>query len=80
MGLSDKTERSRLIERYASRLRFPYLFLLIALLFLADLVIPDAIPFIDEILLGLLAVLMGTWKERKSVASKPRMKNVTPQR
>ncbi|MGH9459833.1 MAG: DUF6116 family protein [Vicinamibacteria bacterium] len=78
MGLSDQGERSRLIERFASRLRFPYLFLLIAVLFVADLIIPDVIPFIDEILLGLVGVLFGTWKERKSVASKPPMKNITP--
>ncbi|HEX9723200.1 MAG TPA: DUF6116 family protein [Vicinamibacteria bacterium] len=78
MGLSDQSERSRWIERFASRLKFPYLFLLIAVLFAADLIIPDAIPFIDEMLLGLVAVLLGTWKERKSVDSKPPMKNVTP--
>ena len=76
MALSDKGERKRLIERYASRLKFPYLFLLIAALFVADLILPDAIPFVDEILLGLIAVLLGTWKERKSV--EPPMKNVTP--
>ncbi len=80
MGLSDKTERSRLIARFASGLRFPYLFLLIAALFVADLIIPDAIPFVDEVLLGLIAVLLGTWKERKSVDSKPPMKNITPER
>ena len=80
MGLSDRTERRRLIERFASRLRFPYLFFLIAALFVADLLIPDAIPFVDEILLGLVAVLLGTWKERKSVDSKPPMKNITPER
>ena len=80
MGLADKTERKRLIERFASQLRFPYLFLLIAGLFVADLIIPDAIPFVDEVLLGLIAVLLGTWKERKPVDSKPPMKNVTPEK
>jgi hypothetical protein len=78
MGLGDQSERTRLIERFASQLRFPYLFLLVAALFIADLIIPDAIPFIDEILLGLVAVLLGTWKQRKAVDSKPPMKNVTP--
>lgn len=78
MGLSDEGERTRLIERFASRLRFPYLFLLIAVVFVLDLIIPDFIPFFDEILLGLVGVLLGTWKERKSVESKPPMKNITP--
>jgi len=80
MGLSDKTERKRLIERFASQLRFPYLFLLTAGLFVADLLIPDAIPFADEIILGLIAVLLGTWKARKSVDSEPPMKNITPEK
>ncbi len=45
---------------YLSRLRFPQLFLIIAILFLADLIIPDFIPFIDELLLGLMALLLGS--------------------
>ena len=76
----DKKERTRLIERFASGLKYPYLFLLIAVVFIADVIVPDMIPFIDEILLGLAAVLLGTWKERKGVESKPPMKNVTPER
>ena len=68
----DKKERTRLVERFASRLKYPYLFMLIAVVFALDLIVPDAIPFIDEILLGLVAVLLGTWKERKGVESPPR--------
>jgi hypothetical protein len=61
-------------------LRFPYLFLVIVVVFLLDLIVPDALPFVDEILLGLIAVLLGTWRDRKGVEPKPPMKNVTPQR
>ena len=50
---------------FASKLRFPTLFLVIAGLFAFDLVIPDFIPFIDEILLGLGTVLLASWKNRK---------------
>ena len=53
--------RNRLLE-YASHLRFPKLLALTAVLFLADLVVPDAIPFIDEILLGLTATLLAMLK------------------
>ncbi len=60
---------------FASRLRFPTLFLVIAALFAFDLVIPDFIPFLDEILLGLGTVLLASWKNRKvpadSTNSKP---------
>jgi hypothetical protein len=48
---------------YASRLRFPTLFLVTAALFVFDLVIPDFVPFADEILLGLGALLLSTWKK-----------------
>ncbi|OGT71498.1 MAG: hypothetical protein A2W76_04235 [Gammaproteobacteria bacterium RIFCSPLOWO2_12_47_11] len=52
---------------FANGLRFKELFLLILALFLLDLVIPDMIPMIDEIILGLLAVLLANLKkENKS--------------
>jgi hypothetical protein len=44
---------------YASRLRFPKLLLLTTVLFVVDLFIPDFIPFIDEILLGLAALMFA---------------------
>ena len=55
---------SRLLTRL--NLRFPTLFLILGILTLLDIVIPDFIPFIDEIGLGLLTVLFGMWKNRKS--------------
>lgn len=63
------------VERLVSSLRFPYLFLLAALIFGADLLIPDLIPFADEILLGLLTVLLGAIRKRKG---EPEIKDVTP--
>ena len=56
---------SALIFRIAPRLRFPQLFALTLGLFLLDLVIPDLIPFVDEIILGLATLLLGSWKARK---------------
>jgi len=41
------------------------LFLVTATLFVLDLLIPDVIPFIDEILLGLGTLLLARWKNRK---------------
>jgi hypothetical protein len=55
--------RDRLIQ-YASRLRFPKLLALAAAVFVADLIFPDIIPFADEILLGLITLLLGTLKKR----------------
>lgn len=51
--------------RFASRLRYPYLFAAVAGLFLLDLLIPDLVPFADELLLGLLALLLGGLKRRR---------------
>lgn len=66
------------IERMVSGLRFPQLFLATALVFVADLLIPDLIPFVDEVLLGLFTVLLGTWRARASAPRKPEVKDVTP--
>ena len=49
---------------FAGKLRFPTLFLVTAGLFLLDLLIPDMIPLVDEILLGLGALLLSSWKRR----------------
>jgi hypothetical protein len=48
--------------RFASGLRFPTLFWITAGLFVVNLVIPDVVPFADELLLGLLALLFGSLK------------------
>lgn len=34
-------------------------------LFVLDLIIPDFIPFIDEILLGLATLILARWKDRR---------------
>jgi hypothetical protein len=51
--------------KYADRLKFRQLFLLTAMLFVLDLLIPDIIPFADELLLGLLTLLFGSWRKTK---------------
>jgi len=73
-----------LIARFAGRLRFPQLFLFTGALFLLDLLVPDLIPFADEVLLGLITLLFGTWRktnppEITTPSDKPPMKDVTPQ-
>jgi hypothetical protein len=47
-------------------LRFPSLFVIFAVLTLADIVIPDVIPLADEIGLALLTLLLGLWKDRRN--------------
>lgn len=54
---------SRLM-RFAAGLRFPKLLAVTAALFVIDLIVPDMIPFADEILLGLLSLLLASLKKR----------------
>jgi hypothetical protein len=53
------------ITEYASRLRFPRLLALTVVLFLVDLAIPDVIPLVDEVLLGLGALLLASWQRHR---------------
>jgi hypothetical protein len=52
---------------YAESLRFPWLVLLTALIFVTDLFVPDVIPFVDEVLLGLLMVGLGRLRKIKKL-------------
>jgi len=51
---------------WARRLRFPTLFRITAALFAVTLVVPDPIPFVDELLLGLGTLLLANWTSRPS--------------
>ena len=60
------------LMRWLGRLSYPRLFLVAAGLFVVDLVVPDVIPFADELLLGLGTLLLANWKQRKAPGSSPR--------
>lgn len=69
---ASRDERIGFIRRYASRLSFPYLFVLFSGLFLLDLFVPDPVPFLDEAILGTLAVMLGMWRDRREAKEKHR--------
>ena len=76
-----KEERQGLIRRFLSGLRFPQLFLILLGLFAVDMVTPDPILFLDEAILGVLAVMLGMWRNRADRAGEePPMKNITPKK
>jgi hypothetical protein len=54
------------IQEFASRLRFPKLFAITLAIFVFDVLVPDLIPFVDEILLALFTALLGSWKRRRT--------------
>ena len=66
--MKARTPIAALIARFAGRLRYPTLFWVAAALFALDLAIPDAIPFADEILLGLGTLLLARLKKGRSAA------------
>jgi hypothetical protein len=59
-------------------LRFPTLFVILLTVTLADLAVPDIIPFVDEIVLAALTALFGLWRERRAPGGPPR--NPDPKR
>ena len=68
MGGSEP--RASLIGRLLRRmnLRFPTLFVLFAALTLIDMLLPDVIPFVDEIGLALLTLILGLWRDRREAS------------
>jgi len=54
------------LRKRLEQLRFPQLLMLTAVVWLITLVVPDPLPFVDEILLGLGTLLLANWKRRRS--------------
>jgi hypothetical protein len=61
---SSKNPIFSFLSRLTANMRFPYLFLLTASLFVIDLFIPDAIPMFDEIFLALSTLLLASLKKK----------------
>ena len=54
------------LKDWLASLRFPVLLVLTALLFIADLLIPDVLPFVDEVLLALVTIMLGRLRRPSS--------------
>ncbi len=65
-----------LVQRFLPRLKYPYLFLILGGLFLADLVVPDPVPVIDELLLAILTFVAASFRTRREETPPPR--DITP--
>ena len=64
-GVVGPAVRAGLFRRFLGRLRFPQLFVVFLVLLGLDVVVPDLIPFADEIGLALITLLLGAWKRRR---------------
>ena len=80
------------ISAFLDRLSTSNLVFVVAAIFAVDLIVPDMVPFIDEVVLGVLTILLTRWRSnanRRAAESdsanstgddyeKPPPKNVTP--
>ena len=64
---------------FLARLKFPQLFMLAAGLFVFDLIVPDFLPFVDEMLLAIGTIFLGSLQKKVSPETKPATKDVTMQ-
>lgn len=80
------------LESIAAGLKSSHLVMLMTGIFLVDLMIPDPLFLVDEIMLGLVTILLARWKgrakakaqakveeEEAAAYSKPPPKDVTPE-
>ena len=67
-----------LVTRLIPGIRYPWLFAILAGLFAVDLVTPDPIPFLDEVVLAVLTFLAASWRTRGRDDERPPPKDVTP--
>jgi hypothetical protein len=59
------------LTRFLESLRFPWLLLVTLALFLVNVFVPDVFPFIDEILLALIAVVLSRLKRKPPTDNLP---------
>ena len=61
--------RVSLVMRLVNKLnlKFPTLFMILAILTILDILVPDLIPVLDELVLAILTILLGMWKDRKPI-------------
>lgn len=57
------------VTRYLESLRFPVLLIVTAIVFMVNVMVPDALPFIDELLLALVVALLARLKRKKPETS-----------
>ncbi len=64
---------TNVFTRWAAGLRWPWLFVIAAVLLVIDLIVPDFVPLLDELLLALATLLFAAWKQRKPRVAPPVM-------
>jgi len=84
MSTASKQVGKTLVTGWVSRLRFPQLFTFTAVLLVVDFLVPDLVPFLDEILLAAATLLLANLKNKAvpgetEGGDKPPIKDITPE-
>lgn len=69
---------SSFFGRFLAGLRYPHLFVILGTLLLVDLVIPDPLPMVDELILAVLTVLSATLTARRGDGRRDRGDEAEP--
>jgi hypothetical protein len=55
----------KFLDKRLQSLRFPHLFVLTAFLWLISVLVPDPLPFVDELLLTFGTLTLAAWRRRR---------------
>ncbi len=69
---------SERLQRFVGQMKSSTLLMVVGSLFLLDLVVLDPLPYIDEVILGILTLLIARWQNRRRESPKPPPRDVTP--
>jgi uncharacterized membrane protein YccC len=53
------------VRRFLERRRFPTLMLIAAAVLIGNLFVPDPLPFVDEVLMLIATIVIGSFRERE---------------
>lgn len=59
-----------IVTHAVSRLKYPWLLALTVTALIVDVLVPDFVPFIDELTLAAMTALFAMWRERRQLPIK----------
>lgn len=63
------------LRGWLARRRFPTLLVLAAVLLVGDSLLPDPIPFADEVLLMIVTAALAAWRKKPDVVDEPSVRD-----
>ncbi len=66
----------KFLDKRLQSLRFPHLFVLTAVLWLISVLVPDPLPFVDELLLTVGTLTLAAWRRRRESKADTTLRHV----